>query len=311
MVLLFKLNSKWELLFMNRHETVPEDAHIPLVVMTVFTQMSLGGFFALFLGDFLFILGFNLPAPSAWMAMTVFLPGAAGLLFSMLHLGRPFKAPTALINLKTSWLSREALALGVFTSGMLIVTLTYFFSVDRFFRFIWESVVLGIGIYGIYAQSMIYRLDARPSWNGFMTTAIFFGTGYTGVLLLGFSALLQGSMVIVSPIMALALLLGSLQTVLSNEFHNAQVRTDKQRQYPEFKKTGILMTERFRKIYFFRQFMLYTGAIGLPLMVTVLLAAQSTGWAIGLLACALVASTVCELAGRYLFFVTGVSVGLP
>ncbi len=158
---------------MNKYESVPEHAHMPLVIMTVLTQISLGGFFTLFLGDLLFLLGFNLPSPSGWMALAVLVPAVAGLSFSALHLGRPFKAITALINLKTSWLSREALALAVFTFGMAVVTGFYFIEVSQGLRFLFETAVLGTGVYGIYAQSMIYRLEAHPSWNSVLTTRVF------------------------------------------------------------------------------------------------------------------------------------------
>jgi Fe-S-cluster-containing dehydrogenase component len=98
----------------------PADAHIlqpahpewPLVFMTVLTQISLGAFVALFFGDVLAMLGFALPKPDVLTAVAAFLPAALGLPLSALHLGRPALAITAMKNLKTSWLSREAAALG-------------------------------------------------------------------------------------------------------------------------------------------------------------------------------------------------------
>ncbi len=297
---------------MNKYETIPEPSHMPLVIMTVLTQISLGGFFTLFLGDLLSMLGFNLPSPSIWMALAVLVPAVAGLSFSALHLGRPLKAITALANLKTSWLSREALALGVYAFGLAVVTLLYFMKVSQLLRFLFETAVLGTGIYGIYAQSMIYRLDAHPSWNRVITTRVFLGSGYIGVLFLGFTALVQGDTEIVSPILALAILAGVLHIYANHEYNLFLFQLDeKHPYYDRLRRTKTLLTDRFDLINKSRQLLLYSGAIGLPLLVTVLLASHTHAWAVFILGLSLVSATAGELVGRYLFFVTGVSLELP
>jgi DMSO reductase anchor subunit len=114
------------------------------------------------------------------MAILAFLPAAIGLPLSALHLGRPGMAMMAMINWRTSWLSREAIALGAFTALASLVAVFYFFKVSGFILFFVEALTLAIGIYGIYAQSMIYRIKARPSWNRKTTTKKFFGSGYIG-----------------------------------------------------------------------------------------------------------------------------------
>ena len=48
----------------DEHLLKPAHSELPLVFMTVLTQVSLGAFFALFLGQVLFSLGFNLPEPT-------------------------------------------------------------------------------------------------------------------------------------------------------------------------------------------------------------------------------------------------------
>ena len=124
----------------------PADAHIikpnhsewPLVFMTVLTQISLGGFACIALIEFLNLIGFNLEAINIWMIIAVFLPAAIGLPLSALHLGRPLLAHTAMKNIKNSWLSREALALGLYALGLSILIVLFFFEAGRFFRFIIE-----------------------------------------------------------------------------------------------------------------------------------------------------------------------------
>ena len=100
--------------------------------MTVLTQVSLGAFLALFLGQLLFSLGFNLPKPNLAMAILAFLPAAIGLPLSALHLGRPGLAMMAMKNWRTSWLSREAISLGAFTGLASVVVALYFLEVSGF-----------------------------------------------------------------------------------------------------------------------------------------------------------------------------------
>jgi hypothetical protein len=80
----------------------PSLAELPLVFMTVLTQISVNGFLALFLGQLLNLFGFNLESPNIWLAIAIFLPVAIGLPLSTLHLGRPILAITAMKNIKTS-----------------------------------------------------------------------------------------------------------------------------------------------------------------------------------------------------------------
>src|SRR5262249_32729631 len=88
----------------------PEQAHPPLAVMLVLTQLSVGTF-----GVELRrrgALGADGPGPfQAWIALLLCL---AALCASVLHLGRPRYAFRAVLGLGTSWLSREILAFSLF-----------------------------------------------------------------------------------------------------------------------------------------------------------------------------------------------------
>ena len=142
-----------ELKELDEHILKPAHSEIPLVFMTVLTQISLGGFLALFLGDIMSLFGFS---ETNWiMAFLVMIPAAIGLPLSALHLGRPFLAMTAMKNIKTSWLSREALALGVFVLLMNIVVVLYYLDVSHVVIFLVELLTLVVGIFGIHSQAMI------------------------------------------------------------------------------------------------------------------------------------------------------------
>jgi Fe-S-cluster-containing dehydrogenase component/DMSO reductase anchor subunit len=86
-------------------------AHTPLTWMLVLTQWSVG----MFLADFaLGALDGNAGLDHAYRGLFAAAVGIAALLASVLHLGRPRLAMRAWVGLRTSWLSREILAFGLF-----------------------------------------------------------------------------------------------------------------------------------------------------------------------------------------------------
>ena len=115
-------------------------------------------------------------------------------------------------NIKTSWLSREALALGLFTGALSAsIVLSYLQSP---YLLINNIFVLALGIYGIYAQAMIYRIKARPSWNKKETTHTFFTVGYIGTLFVGLCFLINETYFIASLIFSFSLILSIYQQLL-------------------------------------------------------------------------------------------------
>ncbi|WP_234697102.1 DmsC/YnfH family molybdoenzyme membrane anchor subunit [Nitrosophilus alvini] len=290
----------------------PSHPEIPLVFMTVLTQISLFGFLALFLGDLFASFSSALPAPDFWVAIAVLIPAAAGLPLSALHLGRPFKALSAMKNIKTSWLSREAAALGAFVSGMTITALLYFFNIDGFARIATEALTAAVGIYGIFSQAMIYMIEARPSWNRKTTIYKFFGTGFAGILLVAAVAIAQNRIDIANSLIALALLLGALQIYLffeSKRFY--EMLNPDHRYFYQLDKTKKLLFERFGRLYKIRQITLITAAAALPLLVSLFLSSHNTVLAFFLAVLAFVTALVSELIGRLLFYTTAVPLQLP
>src|SRR5207248_688236 len=93
----------------------PAHAHAALVVMLVLTQMSVGAFVADLaqsaIGNQEALRGIRLFRVAAALLL-----GLLGLIAAVSHLGRPFYAFRALIGLRTSWLSREILAFGLFAA---------------------------------------------------------------------------------------------------------------------------------------------------------------------------------------------------
>ena len=279
--------------------------------MTVLTQVSLGAFLALFLGQILFSLGFNLPEPTLIMAALAFVPAAIGLPLSALHLGRPIKAMSAMKNWRTSWLSREAIALGVFTGLASLVAVLYFLEIKGLGLLLLEAITLAVGIYGIYAQSMIYRIKARPAWNRKSTTKRFFGSSYVGFLLIAMVLLIsngkEGAMVL----LAITLLAGMGQSLVIFEEVMFYRHLDKEDVlYYQYNRSRILLQEHFGGIKKFRVYSLTLFALGLPLLAILFTASGLVSLAIGTLIVATIGALASELAGRYLFYRTVVPLGL-
>jgi len=289
----------------------PAHAELPLVFMTVLTQLSLGAFLALFLGQLLFGLGFNLPEPSLGMALVALIPSAIGLPLSALHLGRPILAMTAMKNWKTSWLSREAIALGVYTGLASLVAGMYLLEIKGATLLLVEVITLAIGVYGIYAQSMIYRVKARPSWNRSSTTKRFFGSGYVGFLLVSLLLLIGNGGAGATVLLAVSLLAGMAQVLIIYEEVMFYRHLDKEGElYYQLNRTRILLQEHFGTIKKFRVYSLILSALLLPLLAILFTASGLMGMAIFCLVLAVIGSLFSELAGRYLFYRTVVPLGL-
>ena len=288
---------------MDEHILKPAHSELPLVFMTVLTQISLGGFIALLLGDMMGIFGFDVP--NFVMALFVFLPAAIGLPLSALHLGRPGLAITAMKNIKTSWLSREALALGVFTALVMVDVVFYFTQSGGFLRFLLEVITAGIGIYGIYAQSMIYRIPARPSWDRITTNLKFFGSGYVGILLVAFIAKMSGYEDAFTPLVSLGMLGAVAQLFFSYE----DIRTlDATKNEYQLQRTKRLLFEEFTSFVKFRFVSIVVGGILLPLFSMVFIKVVMLSVVSLLLGVLL--SFVSELVDRFLFYSTVVPLGM-
>ena len=291
---------------MDEHILKPAHSEIPLVFMTVLTQISLGGFLGLFLGDLMSLLGF---VSTNWiMALLVMLPAAIGLPLSALHLGRPILALTAMKNIKTSWLSREALALGVFTVLMNIVVILYFLEVPHAIRLAVEALTLACGIYGIYAQSMIYRIKARPSWNRITTNMKFFGVAYIGAFMMAFTALLLGMNEVVIPLMTLGML-GALAQIFFT-YEDFRTLQDVHVNEYQLKRTARLYNENFPKVKLFRLLSMIVGGIILPLLVIVYVSSSFLGGAMFVMLLSLMLTFSSELSDRFLFYATVVPLGM-
>lgn len=172
-------------------------AHGPLVAMLVLTQMSVG---ALVIDRSLASLFSSAGEVSpvverASIAATLCL-ALVGALASVLHLGRPWLAYRAVLGWRTSWLSREVIAFGIFGISSLALTAALWTEP-------WPTrgrgplaelltwSLFGSGVAALASSTMIYASTRRVFWNAgytgakFALTAVMLGAAVTLVVRTG------------------------------------------------------------------------------------------------------------------------------
>ena len=141
----------------------------PLVAFTLLGQLATGAYLffvlpAVFAAGQAEGVGGRGPLLYATAAVIVILGIAAAM--SLFHLGRPFRAPNALSNLRTSWLSREILGELLFLVSLALLAV-----------FLWRgrgegapetvaAVFAGLfGVFFLVSMTRIYMVPGIPAWN--------------------------------------------------------------------------------------------------------------------------------------------------
>jgi formate dehydrogenase iron-sulfur subunit len=305
------------------YKVKPEHSHMPLVVMLVLTQLSVGAFSL--------AIALRLLFPSLIRAVTPFhsvvalLLGLIALGASTMHLGHPLKAWRAFVGLMTSWLSREIIIFGLF-AGVAMIYAGLFWLPDlgrltgiRFWPWLSEppfenavGVVVAIsGIVGIFCSIMIYQDTRRTFWRMAMTSLKFWGT----TLLLGaatilFSVLCQSAFVpriaaenSLHPIVNLLCEFLVTITIAKFVFELSAFTHLKDREWTNMKRTAILMANDLKTATIGRFVCGAIGGIFLPILV---MAGMRYAGAAVLIACLLG-----ELLERYLFFTAVIPPKMP
>jgi formate dehydrogenase iron-sulfur subunit len=251
-------------------EIKPAKAHPSLVFFLVLTQLSVGGFtFGAITGQL-----------NRFTATASLLAGIIGLAVSVSHLGRPLKAWRAFLGLRTSWLSREIIAFGIFAPLAIALTLSFWLpgpALLRLQQLMAVSVSL-TGMSGVLCSVMVYHDTRRKFWRWPAATEKFLGT----TIILG-AALLNLPAVVITAA-ALKLL---FELLFSTRFWSARaLRRFGFSQSSELRRTAHLLTHDLRRPYTLQLITLALGAVASlyssPLAFILLL--------------------LCELLERHLFF---------
>jgi len=92
---------------------------------------------------------------------------------SFLHLGNPSNAPRALNNLAGSWLSREILAIGIYSLCLIIVFMVGL-KVDGSNNTKYLLVLSSIaGFFLLWAMARVYTIPTIPAWDSWYTPLSF------------------------------------------------------------------------------------------------------------------------------------------
>lgn len=303
----------------------PEHAHWPLIAMLVLTQMSVGAFVVEQLMGRIQELPWigqqfsgGLPTPR-YAALIL---GLTGMAASVMHLGRPLYAFRAVLGLRTSWLSREIVAFGLFAFAAVAYTLASLW-MPRL------SESLGIataatGLLAVLCSVMVYVDTHRPFWNFVDTNQKFMLTA--AVLGLPVALLFALASAAISPELSVSrvmrefgrpMLMSVMVAAAAKLFCDARVLIHlRSRRLTPLKRSAILMTGELAMPTMLRFFF---GAIGGLLLPLVLLSEHSLaagagfhplfiGLAVGLIGLTL---TIGELLERYLFFTAAVAPRMP
>jgi DMSO reductase anchor subunit len=259
----------------------PAEPHWPLVVMTVFTQLSVGAFGTIWLLE---LLGASTRLGVA--ALTSLLVGALALAASTLHLGRPVYAYRALKMWRRSWLSREVLLFTGFSAVAAVYAGALWLQLPG--AALLGAVTVALGIGGVTATAYIYRVPSRPAWNTpftlvqFLLTAAVLGPLFAAAAGTGDARWLA---------VAAALMAGAAMVVLALRFFRLSASDSVERQ-----ATARLLATTLASRLVLRGGLLALGGIALPLFTRHPAA----------LAAAFLLALGAEVLGRYLFFVSAV-----
>jgi len=304
----------------------PEHAHTPLVVMLVLSQLSVGAFFmGLFLST---LFGASASGIQTKLHSLIALGfGLIGLGASLAHLGRPHLAFRAFLGFKTSWLSREIIALGLFAhAAMFYVAVLWFPPLQEFINQslpLFGGTTLGwavtaAGIVGIFSSVMVYRDTRQPFWDHPRTTVKFYATA---VILGSCTTLLTYVMISifngmqpafpayprVIATLATVILLGTSIKLISEA---VLFFTLKQKGIGTLKKTALLMMGPLKNLSYLRFSTSFIGGIILPFILLFQHSAPSE-IVIFLSGMIFLLCLAGELSERYLFFKALVRLKMP
>jgi formate dehydrogenase iron-sulfur subunit len=294
--------------------------HLPLVIMLVLTQLSAGAFWI----DFgLHQTGWTntLSGLRTYHSLVALSLGLLAIGASTLHLGRPHLAFRALIGLRTSWLSREALGFALFAKLAIVYAALQFhdpllallhlpaMSAHNFEKAatILGASVSGVGVAAVACSVMLYKVTHREWWGGgrtsfkFFLTALVLGTATTSLtygavaVWLGRCAHVQGTLVQLAWLLIAVCSLKLLgeATVL---FHLYD------RKLGELKRTAMLLRGQLVKQFAARLVAGAFGGILLPLLLLASLDQLSGSGQLVFLSASFGALLAGEVLERMLFF---------
>ncbi len=304
----------------------PQHAHWPLILMLVFTQASVGALVV----DLLFDqLGLTTGAERGVHRLAAFVLGGIGLTASIFHLGRPWYAFRALIGLRTSWLSREIVAFGLFAllaslyAAVPIVErlgVTIAPSLDLALG--WSVALCGLG--AVLCSAMIYVSTRRSFWQPgftipkFLLSCLVLGLPIAlGITLMAAASSPDRSVSAafqqVGPLACSTLIIVTTAKLLLEAVVLSWLRAPR---FTPLKRTATLMVGELGLVTFQRFLLGTIGGIALPWLLASYTSRDTNdlaaAWFLGLIGLlAMMVTTAGEIIERYLFFTAVVAPKMP
>ena len=299
----------------------PQHPHWPLILMLVFTQLSVGAFVVGCLLDH------GIPPHLAaafrpWHATNSLVFGLVALVASVFHLGRPLYAFRGIIGLRHSWLSREILAFGIFAKLAVLYALGCWFAseaADWKSQIAQQLLLLGwpvciAGLVGVLCSAMIYAFTRKELWSSgqtatrFLLTSAVLGVATVWVSMMVFAWWFQNetSLRLVEQLfqpMTQGLI---ILTVCKIAFDGLLLRYLAVRRTSPLKRSALLIAGVLSRVSLARLLAGLCGGIILPLVILQDTAA-TTSHLVNLTSVCIVAAAwsgclIGELFERYLFF---------
>lgn len=291
----------------------PGHAHWPLAVLLVCVQLSVG---LVAVGCAAQAMGVSAAAIAGWW--TVALAAAvAGQAAAFLHIGRPRYAYRALLGLRTSWMSREIAALGLYLPllagcvgvGVVLPRVAPGWAAALQPLVPWLSGLgLLAGTAGVFASVKIYAVTGRPLWSlrrctaRFVSTAVVLGAGTAAAIALATGAA------------AVAVALGSLCAAVAVGKLAVERRTrraDLDSSVAALARGARLETGALEVRATLRAGLLLAGVAGLAVAGALAAAGFGPGFVAPVAAVAAASCFAGELLERHLFFAAESARGMP
>ncbi|MGO9596395.1 MAG: DmsC/YnfH family molybdoenzyme membrane anchor subunit [Isosphaeraceae bacterium] len=285
----------------------PEHNHMPLVVMLVLTQLSVGGFLVELIARLAGRAeGIGSPA-HLWVCLGL---GFMGLGASLLHLGRPLYAYRAILGWRHSWLSREVVTLGLFAKLAAAFMAAQLFApawlMDRpGFRTGLLATVVMAGLSGVGSSVMVYHVVRREFWRAssagikFAGTAVVLGLA-TALACLASARIGPGNQATPTSAMPAIACFLAMASILKLWFEAGD------RREPDWStplgQTARLLRGPLKRVVGCRRFLGVTGGLVLPALAVVGAIGRDGGVAGSSAFLALAACLAGELLERSLFF---------
>lgn len=147
----------------------------PLLVFSVLGQLSIGTFIMLSIVRTFLKTKVGAKAADDLTRIGILAVGPVllvALIATFFHLGSPTNAFYAVVNIQTSWLSREIFFTGLF---FMLWAVTFFLSKKDQPTETWEWIASIVGIIAILSMAGVYAHSNKPAWTNVNTYLAFLG----------------------------------------------------------------------------------------------------------------------------------------